>query len=76
MNIPKLFNAWIASNFKGLSAHTLYQLLCSELDFLPLANISDMVHVDLYHVFTSSANDTERDTFATIKDIVNSCTWL
>ena len=76
MNITKLFNAWIASNFKGLSAHTLFQFLCMEHDFLPETYVSDMVYVDLYHVFTKSANDSERNTFNAVKDIVDSCAWL
>ena len=47
-----------------------------EQDFLPQAHIMDMVYVDLYHVFTKCANDNERNTFETIKDIVDSCAWL
>ena len=76
MNISKLFNGWIASNFKGLSTTTLCQLIGMEQDFLPQAHIMDMVYVDLYHVFTKCANDNERNTFETIKDIVDSCAWL
>ena len=76
MNITKLFNGWIASIFKGLSTTTLCQLIGMECNFLPQDYISNMVYVDLYHVFTKSANDKERSTFETIKDIVDSCDWL
>ena len=76
MNISKLFNGWIASNFKGLSTTTLCQLIGIEYNFLPKDYISNMVYVDLYHVFTKSANDKERDTFDTVKNIIDSCAWV
>lgn len=76
MSISKLFNGWIASNFKKLSTTTLCQLIGMECSFLPKDHISNMVYVDLYHVFTNSATDKERDTFDTIKDIVDNCAWL
>lgn len=31
MNSKKKFNTWISRNFKGLSAHTLCQFLCTEM---------------------------------------------
>ena len=76
MNITNFFNTWIASNFKGLSAHTLFQFLCMEYDFLGKDYVSNMVYVDLYHVFIKTATNKEHDTFNTIKDIINSCAWL
>ena len=72
----KKFNAWISKNFKGLSAHTLFQFLCMECPQIPEHHISNMVHVDLYHVFCGTANDDEQNTFNAITDIVCQCAWL
>ncbi len=74
--MEKAFQNWIEKNFKGLSTITLCQFIGMELDFLPVDYISNMVYVDLFHVFTKKATDKERNTFNTISDIVASCAWL
>lgn len=75
MSIRKEFEKWISRNFKGLSAHTLYQFLTMET-WLPLDYAQNMVYVDLYHVFTKQATETEYNSYETCKDMVDKCAWL
>ena len=74
--MEKAFQKWIDKNFKGLSTLTLCQFIGMELDFLPQDYISNMVYVDLFHVFTKKATEKEHATFDTIFGLVESCTWL
>ena len=76
MNISKLFNAWIASNFKGLSALTLGQFIRMEYPGISENEVQNMIYVDLYQVFTKKCTDKERKIYAICKDIVESCAWL
>lgn len=76
MSIQKSFNDWISRKFKGLSTHTLCQFIGMELDFLPTDYISNMVYVDLFHVFTKKATQKEQDSFDVISVLVENCTWL
>lgn len=75
MNINKLFNTWIGRNFKGLSAHTLFQFLCMGMrgyeDYY-----SNMVYVDLFHVFIGKATEEERASFDAVSALVEECAWL
>lgn len=75
MNINKKFNAWISRNFKGLSAHTLYQFLCTECFYMP-TEASNTVYADIYAVFCNNANDDQRNIFANVQMFVGICEWL
>lgn len=68
------FEKWIGQNFKGLSAHTLYQFLCMEIPFTEYCN--NMVYVDLFHVFTGEATEEERASFDTVSMLIEACAWL
>ena len=77
----KKFNEWIASNFKGLSAHTLCQFLTMEdntrIITLPVEYVDNMVYVDLFRVFTGmNVHDAERKSYESVLAMVNSCSWL
>lgn len=76
MSIRKEFEKWISKNFKGLSAHTLFQFIFGEMEWLPMDYVQNMIYVDLYHVFTKSANEKEQNTYDTCKTMVDACAWL
>lgn len=76
MGIEKKFNAWIASNFRGLSPHTLRQFIQMQLDFVGTAEAMNMVHVNLFNVFTGSKHDEDVLVYDAVHDMVISCTWL
>lgn len=79
MNINKKFNAWIASKFRGLSAHTLCQFIkmfeeecwqfCSD-------TIDNFVYVTLFRVFVGIASEEEVISYNVLVDLVEDCEWL
>ena len=75
MSTNKSFNNWIATNFKGLSAKTLKQLILKEYA-LPIEYVDNMIYVDLFGYFTKIRNDNNTNTFLFCKDVVCSCAWL
>lgn len=80
MNISKLFNEWVSKNFRGLSAHTLYQFLIIEcikpFSMYSKTQADEMVNVQLYQYFTGKRTDELRNNYEFIKFIVDRCTWL
>lgn len=75
MSINKMFNNWVSKNFRGLSAHTLCQLIGMEY-MLPWDYINNMVYVDLFNVFTKNATEKEQDSYYTVLRMVENCSWL
>ena len=75
MSINKKFDAWIASNFRGLSPHTLCQIISLEY-FIPKHEISNMVYVDLFKVFNRTATDKEQYKYQWVNDVVARCDYL
>lgn len=80
MNINKLFDSWIGKNFRGLSAHTLYQFLIIEC-IKPFSNYTkhqadEMVYIQLYQYFTGKRTDELRNNYEFIKFFVDKCEWL
>ena len=75
MSVKKEFNKWIAKRFKGLSPHTLFQLIEKEF-MLPKEYISNMIYVDLFHVFINSATEKETGTYMIVKHTVDNYNWL
>lgn len=72
----KKFNAWISAQFKGLSAHTLYQLLCDGFDHLCLDHFNNMVYVDLFDYFCGDRSDRCTKAFTECKQVIADCNWL
>lgn len=70
----KKFDEWIKQNFKGLSAHTLYQFLCMQFEATDYWN--NMVYVDLFHVFIGKATEEERNSYDAVSALVEECAWL
>ena len=72
--MAKKFEAWICKNFKGLSAHTLYQFLLMEIGGTDYCN--NLVYVDLFHVFIGKASENEMMSFESVCEMVECCAWL
>lgn len=75
MSIKKKFNAWISRNFKGLSAHTLCQFLCTEMFYFN-EEANNTVYADMYAVFCNNASTEQHNIFDAIKIFVDACEWL
>lgn len=77
-SIQQKFNEWISKRFQGLSAHTLCQLIEMETKdiSLPTDYINNMVYVDIFHVFTCQATESERNSYNAVSQIVNNCLWI
>ena len=78
MSTNKKFNSWIAQHFKGLSAHTLYQLLLSNTGNNSLfANVyNNLVYVDLFEYFTGNKTDRCFNAYMKCVKAVEECAWL
>lgn len=74
--MKKKFDQWIAENYRGLSAHTLFQFLCSGLPSACHQYWNNVVYVELFHVFCGIGTPEEKREFDNIWLRVNSCEWL
>ena len=76
MSINKLFNTWIASNFRGLSAHTLCQFLDMFGLYDSIVEINNLVYVTLYEYFIGIHDDDHVNKFEFCVALVEDCNWL
>ena len=79
MNINKHFNAWIGSNFKGLSAYSLCQFLLMEYGFFfceDIVEVNNLVYSTLYEYFVGNHDDTHTKNFEFCVELVENCAWL